>query len=104
MTPRTEQQEPVVGAPPSTSMEQPSAQASDRRGPLLLVSVASIVAVLVLWWVLTTGLNVLKPLTFPSPEEVWQAAKDLRGQLLSDALATLLRVVVAAARPLPAAA
>jgi taurine transport system permease protein len=66
----------------------------ERRALLVLVSVASIVAVVVLWWVLTTGLNVLKPLTFPSPEEVWDAAKELRDQLLSDVLATLLRVVV----------
>ena len=86
------QGEPVVGAPPARI--ESSTSAGDPRGLLMLVSVASIVAVVVLWWVLTTGLNVLKPLTFPSPEEVWDAAKELRGQLLSDALATLVRVVV----------
>jgi taurine transport system permease protein len=83
--------------PPSLRTESPVAAAqrsSARRRLLPLVSVGTIVAVLILWWVLTSGLNVLKPLTFPSPEEVWTAVTDLRGQLLDDALATLERVLV----------
>jgi ABC-type nitrate/sulfonate/bicarbonate transport system permease component len=61
-------------------------------GPLL--SAASVVVVLVLWWVLTTGTGFIRPLYFPSPESLWTAAVTLNTQLVSDAAATLLRVVV----------
>ncbi len=67
------------------------------RGParyLPLISVGSIVVVLVLWWMLTSGFNVLKPLTFPSPEEVITAIGNLGDTIVSDAFATLGRVLV----------
>lgn len=100
MSPGTDQTQTAGVAPVGTPRNAPTPSGGaprrrrDRSSLLLgLVSVASIVAVLVLWWLLTTGFNVLKPLTFPSPEEVWRAAENLRGQLFDDALATLLRVV-----------
>jgi ABC-type nitrate/sulfonate/bicarbonate transport system permease component len=65
---------------------------SRHGGPLL--SVAVVVVVLVLWWVLTSGTGVIKPLYFPAPERLWTALQSLRGQLLSDAGATLARVLI----------
>jgi taurine transport system permease protein len=91
--------ETTAGAAGAAAVTGPKARPSlggrrDHGRLLPLVSVLSIVAVIVLWWVLTSGLNVLKPLTFPSPEEVWEAVDALRWQLLDDAIATMIRVVV----------
>jgi taurine transport system permease protein len=61
-------------------------------GPLL--SVLSIIVLLVLWWVLTTGTSTIKQLYFPSPESLWAAVTTLNMQLVNDAVATLLRVLV----------
>lgn len=61
-------------------------------GPLL--STASVVALLILWWVLTTGTQTIGALYFPSPESLWLAATTLNTQLFSDAFATLMRVLV----------
>jgi ABC-type nitrate/sulfonate/bicarbonate transport system permease component len=72
-----------------------SADAAGRRARYLpLISVASIIVVLVLWWMLTSGFNILKPLTFPSPEEVITAAGNLGATIVTDAFATLARVLV----------
>lgn len=62
------------------------------HGPLLSITV--IVALLVLWWVVTTGVGVVKQLYFPSPESLWVAVTTLNVQLVVDAGATLLRVLV----------
>jgi len=69
-----------------------------RRGPGRLggpvLSVGVIVAVAVLWWVATSGTGAIKPLYFPTPESVWKALTTLGTQLLADAGATLVRVLV----------
>lgn len=61
-------------------------------GPLL--STAVVVALLVLWWVVTTGTGAVKPLYFPTPESIWSAVTTLETRLLVDAGATLARVLV----------
>ena len=61
-------------------------------GPLL--SAITVVALLILWWVLTTGTQTIEQLYFPSPESLWAAATTLNTQLFADAFATLMRVLV----------
>lgn len=82
---------------PTGAMPAPDdspANAGKRRnfGPLL--SVLSIVVLLVLWWVVTTGTGTVRELYFPSPESLWTAVTTLNTQLVNDALATLMRVLV----------
>ncbi len=82
---------------PHLGVVDPVSPEATGRGParyLPLISVGSIVVVLVLWWMLTSGFNVLKPLTFPSPEEVITAIGNLGDTIVSDAFATLGRVLV----------
>lgn len=70
---------------------------SDRsraRRALPLLSLASLVLVVVLWWALTSGFHVVEPLKFPTPGEVIDSVRTLRTQLLHDAWATFLRVVI----------
>ena len=43
-----------------------------------LVSIGTIVVLVVIWWLLTTGLGVIKPLYFPAPGEVVERAGVLR--------------------------
>ena len=95
----TPHEAPVLPAPAPTGALEPSdsrLDATERRprnyGPLL--SVLVIVALLVLWWVLTTGTQTIGQLYFPSPESLWTAVTTLNTQLLTDAGATLLRVLV----------
>lgn len=64
----------------------------DRLWPL--VSVASLGAVVFVWWLVTSGLGLVRPLHFPTPGEVIERAWSLRGALLGDAVATLLRVAL----------
>jgi taurine transport system permease protein len=75
---------------------QPRPQDGQRRrreaGPV--VSVGVVVGVLALWWVATTGTGLIPRLYFPAPESVWSALVTLNTQLLADAGATLLRVLV----------
>jgi ABC-type nitrate/sulfonate/bicarbonate transport system permease component len=66
----------------------------ERRRLLPLLSVISLAAVMVLWWALTSGFHVVEPLKFPAPGEVVDAVKVLRWQLLDDAWATFLRVIL----------
>lgn len=61
-------------------------------GPL--ISVLTVVALLILWWVLTTGTQTIDKLRFPTPESLWLALTTLNTQLLGDAVATLVRVLV----------
>lgn len=65
---------------------------SRNYGPFLSIGV--IVALLVLWWVFTTGTGTIKQLYFPSPESLWVAITTLNVQLATDAGATLLRVLI----------
>jgi len=75
-------------------------EASYRRGRfdwgrlLPLLSVLSLGAVVALWWALTSGFHVIAPLKFPEPREVVDSVDALRGQLLEDAWATFVRVVL----------
>jgi NitT/TauT family transport system permease protein/taurine transport system permease protein len=41
------------------------------------VTLATLGAVLVLWWALTTGFRVVNPLRLPSPEDVWLALRQI---------------------------
>ncbi|WP_103663143.1 ABC transporter permease [Microbacterium sp. CJ77] len=59
-----------------------------------IISVSVLLAVLILWWVLTTGTGIIAKLYFPSPESVWVAVTTLQWKLLGDAGLTLARVVV----------
>lgn len=87
-----------------TTMGQPDArtprtnddQGESRSSGLAwaLVSVGTLVAVTILWWLLTSGLRLVKPLYFPSPEEVVSSLTTLGPTLLEDAIATLVRVLV----------
>lgn len=42
-----------------------------------LVAAATIIGVLALWWVATTGLRLLNPLRLPAPVEVWAALRQI---------------------------
>jgi ABC-type nitrate/sulfonate/bicarbonate transport system permease component len=59
-----------------------------------LVSVGVVVGLLILWWIATSGIGLIKQLYFPSPESLWAAIELLNTQLLADCGATLARVVV----------
>jgi taurine transport system permease protein len=61
---------------------------------LPLLGVATLAAVLAVWWSLTSWLEIVPPLYFPTPEEVIQRIGRLSGGLVSDAIATLIRVVI----------
>jgi ABC-type nitrate/sulfonate/bicarbonate transport system permease component len=50
--------------------------------------------IVVLWWLVTSGTGIVKPLFFPSPEEVIQSLGSLQFHLVQDAFATLVRVIV----------
>lgn len=67
-----------------------------RRGRLAgpALSTAVVVALVVVWWVVTSGTGAVKPLYFPTPESVWDALTTLGTRLLADAGATLARVLV----------
>ncbi|WP_308796853.1 ABC transporter permease [Agromyces silvae] len=90
----TQLESPVTptGAMPSPDASPASAGRNRNFGPLL--SVLSVVVLLVLWWVFTTGTGTIRELYFPSPESLWSAVTTLNTQLASDALATLVRVLV----------
>ncbi len=53
-------------------------RAAPRRIPrAALVGAATIIGVLALWWVATTGLRLLNPLRLPAPVEVWTALRQI---------------------------
>ncbi|UED87542.1 ABC transporter permease [Streptomyces profundus] len=87
-----------IGPPAPTGPTAPVAELSGReRRPReygRLISLGVVIALLVLWWVLTTGTGTIDQLYFPSPGSLWDAVTTLRGQLWDDATATLWRVVV----------
>lgn len=58
------------------------------------LSLGTVAVIVVAWWLLTTGLGIVKPLYFPAPEEVVERAGVLNTTLLTDAIATFVRVLV----------
>jgi taurine transport system permease protein len=64
------------------------------RRLLPLLSLVSLGGVLVLWWALTARFHVIEPLKFPTPREVIDSLRTLRMQLVHDAWATFVRVVI----------
>ena len=61
--------------------------------PWSTLSLVTIIFLLCLWWLLTSGIHAIKPLYFPSPEAVLQTLEVMHQKLWLHALATLLRVV-----------
>lgn len=70
------------------------AQRGRRQVPGLLISLASIVVLLVVWYLLTDQFGIVKTLYFPSMHNAWHVVATLGGTLLQDAWATAYRVVV----------
>lgn len=86
----------LAATPPQRPATDGAPGLGERRrrnlGPL--ISVGVVVALLAAWWVLTSGTRTVSQLYFPDPESLWRAARTLNTQLLTDAGATLTRVVV----------
>ncbi len=59
-----------------------------------LASLGTLLVVGCIWWLLTSGLSIVKPLYFPAPVEVISSLIRLGPSLLADGMATLMRVVV----------
>lgn len=57
------------------------------------LSLAVIVILCVVWWIVTTGTGLVRPLFFPSPESVWATIKQMNTNIWDHSLATLIRVV-----------
>jgi taurine transport system permease protein len=58
------------------------------------VSLLTVLILLFVWWLLTSGLKLVKPLYFPSPAAVWATFCQMHQRIWVHALATLLRVIV----------
>lgn len=58
------------------------------------VSLLTIFALFLIWWLLTSGLRIVKPLYFPTPISVWETFYGMHQRIWIHALATLIRVVV----------
>ncbi|MFD0559562.1 NitT/TauT family transport system permease protein/taurine transport system permease protein [Stackebrandtia endophytica] len=85
---RLDEKTPAVAVAPPTAPA-----AAPRRGFGPLISVGVITALLIAWWVATTGTGAVKPLYLPSPEALWESVTTLNTQLLADVGATLGRVL-----------
>jgi len=59
-----------------------------------LASLGTLLVVGCIWWLLTSGLAIVKPLYFPAPVEVISSLTRLGPSLLADGMATLMRVVI----------
>jgi ABC-type nitrate/sulfonate/bicarbonate transport system permease component len=70
------------------------ANRGERRRAILPLSVLSIVALLVVWYVLTDATGTIDSLYFPSYSDVGHALDQLGTRLLSDAWATTWRVLL----------
>lgn len=87
-------------SPEVGSLTRPPAEATEvaaqqrRRVPGPVISGVVIVLTLLLWWLLTSVTEVIPPLRFPAPGEVVTSARTLSDTLVSDAVATFVRVVV----------
>lgn len=75
-------------------MSQTEARVSRPTARWTILSLWSLAILFVAWWLLTSVLKIVPPLYFPSPGEVIERARVLATTLLSDSLATLLRVLV----------
>lgn len=74
-----------------------SAAVEQRRSfriPGPVISVVVLLVVGVLWWTVTSGLELVRELFFPSPEALLASLTTLNIRLLEDALATLARVLI----------
>jgi taurine transport system permease protein len=58
------------------------------------ISLLTLVFLFFLWWLLTSGLKVVKPLYFPNPYSVWETFMQIHQRIWFHAFATLIRVVV----------
>lgn len=72
--------------------DRPTRPSFERLLPLL--SVVSLGGVIVLWWALTAGFQLVEPLKFPTPGEVIDSVQTLKWELFHDAWATFVRVIV----------
>ena len=77
----------AAGAMPATS------KAPRREPDLRVLGVISMVVFVGIWWALTSGFEVIRPLFFPSPEAVVDAAVRLSPVLPEHIGATLMRVL-----------
>src|ERR1700730_4308472 len=57
------------------------------------VSFLTVLTLFYVWWLLTTGLKVVKPLYFPSPAAVWATFLQMHQRIWVHAFATLMRVI-----------
>jgi len=58
-----------------------------------MVSLAVIAILFFLWWLLTSGTGLIKPLYFPSPESVWSTVQLMNKGIWDHSVATLIRVL-----------
>jgi taurine transport system permease protein len=58
------------------------------------VSLLTLVVLFFVWWLLTSGTKIVKPLYFPAPNAVWETFLQMHQRIWSHALATLIRVVI----------
>lgn len=88
---RESAQSTVAGGAAST----PPPPARGRTRPLdaRLLGVVSMIVFIGVWWLLTSGLEVIRPLLFPSPGAVVEAAVRLADVLPEHTFATLVRVL-----------
>jgi taurine transport system permease protein len=58
------------------------------------VSLLTLAVLFFVWWLLTSGTKLVKPLYFPTPNSVWETFLQMHQRIWSHALATLIRVVI----------
>jgi taurine transport system permease protein len=58
------------------------------------VSMLTVLILFFVWWLLTSGIKLVKPLYFPSPAAVWATFLQMHQRIWVHALATLIRVIV----------
>ena len=58
------------------------------------ISLFTLLVLFFVWWLLTAGIKIVKPLYFPAPSSVWETFLQMHQRIWVHALATLIRVVV----------
>jgi taurine transport system permease protein len=58
------------------------------------VSLCTVLILFFIWWLVTSGIKLVKPLYFPSPGAVWATFLQMHQRIWVHALATLIRVIV----------
>lgn len=58
------------------------------------VSTLTVLMLFFVWWLVTSGIRVVKPLYFPSPAAVWETFLQMHQRIWAHALATLIRVLI----------